>query len=124
MKYLKRYNESISNNIVYDVKDILLEISDMGFECICRKEGGSVDRHPGMIKDQLFISIKKNVSDSFKYSDVLETFNRLFNYLKSKRFKQVIMNDGTSDWTIDEFIPLFNKIHNKDFIGISMVFKN
>ena len=96
MKYLKRYNiyersinESVSLDIIENVKDILLELNDIGFQS--RVDGVSKSFLNSPNKDTLRISIYKydllnsEFGDSgymrYKVSDVKDIILRLNSYL-------------------------------------------
>jgi len=89
MKYLKRYNESVSLDIIENVKDILLELNDIGFQSRVDVISKSFLNSPN--KDTLLISIYKydlfnsEVGDNgymrYKVSDVKYIILRLNSYL-------------------------------------------
>ena len=76
MKYLKRFNESMDHKeIKATLDDILLELSDEGFDIHCNV-GWSVGT------TSFEIRVDRN-GTSFKWEDISETMNRIYNYLSS-----------------------------------------
>ena len=82
MKHLKYFNidESVSNDTI---NDILLDLKDLKYSVKTRwhdYRGKSIERK----KSTLNISITNN--ESFLYSDIEETINRLSGYLESEGY--------------------------------------
>lgn len=80
-KYLKGFNESFNTEgIIQDVKDILIELEDSGFEIIVKTP----------ISRCVYIEIVKKKSgeeDAFLWSDVEDYLNRVCHYLSGFGFK-------------------------------------
>ncbi len=72
MKHLKKYNESIEQKSLQDIKDILLELEDEGFITRIATRRGIAT-----------ITITNHNVTYFKYPDVKETMLRLKDYLGS-----------------------------------------
>ncbi len=81
MRYLKRFNESNTDDIILNVKDILLPISDMGYEIWIIEE-----------KDQFQLVIRV-VSWTEKplwiTDEVKEEFIRMKDYLESEGYNSI-----------------------------------
>jgi len=75
MKYLKRFNESVS----FEIDDILLELNDIGF-----KTSKSENEELG----EFFINIEKDGNlpsqQIFKFSEISDSLLRLVDYLGLK----------------------------------------
>ena len=84
--YLKRFNESNTDDIIENVKDILLPISDMGYEI-------SVFQGPLSTKDdesQLIIRVVSWGDQSLLITDeVKEEFIRMKDYLQSEGYNSI-----------------------------------
>ena len=85
MKYLKRFNESVS----FEIDDILLELNDIGF-----KTSKSENEELG----EFFINIEKDGNlpsqQIFKFSEISDSLLRLVDYLAdSKLYLQYIHID-------------------------------
>lgn len=86
MKYLKKFNESIKNiddDVIQTIKDILLPISDMGYEISIiedDKEGFT----------QLVIRVVQYLDDLLLITnEVKEDFIRMKDYLESEGFDSI-----------------------------------
>ena len=75
MKYLKLFNESLQNDLLMDIRDILIDFSDSGNEV-------QVDWIDSRYKDEIAIVIKNNSGDLG-----VDNFIRLFTYMKDWGFQ-------------------------------------
>ncbi len=102
MKHLKKYNESVEEPTLQDVRDILLELEDEGF---------TAKIHRLKSQNVLKILIKKTKLECYKYQDVKETLLRLKDYLGEKiRYISVSIdpNNIWANWEVYEVI-MFNE---------------
>jgi hypothetical protein len=108
MNYLKKFNESISYNIVDDVYYLLLELNDLGFRIKVEKEKSddSNGKHTLHKKDSLLISIDGHDLANHR-EQVKETILRVLEFLKENKFKIIQLN--TSDYKINKFIELVSR---------------
>jgi ERCC4-related helicase len=103
MRHLKLYEnfESSYDDIKETIKDILLPISDMGYDIRVSEIPSAIDAlkyhqnrgtYNVLPKDELSIRVV-NYTDNplFISSDVLSEFNRLKDYLETEGFNQVIV---------------------------------
>ncbi len=84
MKYLKAYKlfESFNEDIIAELNDILLELSDLGYFVDLREIKGTGVLNPDKIR--VFIG---GIGDSnFTYDDVKEVFERMTDYMESEGF--------------------------------------
>ena len=85
MKYLKKYKlfeSSFNEDIIDELNDILLELSDLGYFVDLREIKGTGVLNPDKIK--VFIG---GIADSnFAYDDVKEVFERMTDYMESEGF--------------------------------------
>jgi hypothetical protein len=119
MKYLKRFNESVENisdDVKQTIKDILLPISDMGYEISV-----SEDNPPKLKRDnkenfpQLIIRVVTFLNEPLLVNDeVKEEFIRMKDYLESEGFNSLMVyylidKPGMDRQTV-EFDDFINKI--------------
>jgi len=82
MKYLKRFNESNTDDVIENVKDILLPISDMGYNVSVNGE-----------INQLIIRVVTYVDKPLLITDeVKEEFIRMKDYLHSEGYDSIEAN--------------------------------
>jgi hypothetical protein len=82
MKYLKRFNESNTDDVIQTVKDILLPISDMGYDI-------SVTEY----RSELAIKVVSPLDKSLLMTDeVKEEFIRMKDYLESEGYDSIKVN--------------------------------
>lgn len=81
MRYLKRFNESNTGDIILNVKDILLPISDMGYEISITEDEDQF---------QLIIRVVSWVDKPLLITDeVKEEFIRMKDYLESEGYNSI-----------------------------------
>jgi hypothetical protein len=85
MKYLKRFNESNTDDVIENVKDILLPISDMGYD---------ISVNPILLyngdNENLVIRVVSWGDQSLLISDdVKEEFMRMKDYLQSEGYNSI-----------------------------------
>ena len=87
MRYLKRFNESATNEIVNDCKDILIDFTDNGY---------FIDSY--LKSNTLIVEIGERESKMIKLQDFGEPLERLFYYLSSEGYsltgKSYVQNDN------------------------------
>ena len=95
MKYLKRFNESVNKSNVDDIKenikDILLPISDMGYE-ISITDDRNLDADPTYFirTGKFYIRVVSYTDTPLKMNDeVTDEFIRMKEYLESSGFNSV-----------------------------------
>jgi hypothetical protein len=82
MKYLKRFNESNTDDVIENVKDILLPINDMGYNI-------SVTEY----RSELAIKVVSPLDKSLLMTDeVKEEFIRMKDYLESEGYDSIKVN--------------------------------
>lgn len=86
MRYLKRFNESSTDNIISECKDILLELSDKDIKYrVYGFKGAKI------LNEETFVDvIRVELGDqweTFKLQDMDLMFEHLFSYLESEGFK-------------------------------------
>ena len=125
MRYLKRFNESNTDDVIQTVKDILLPISDMGYEI-------SVDEgiyYKQFSDSELVIRVVTYVDKPLLITDeVKEEFIRMKDYLQSEGYNSIEVNyytrfnavpDSPSNKEVkelDEFINVKDPIVNLLFV--------
>ena len=130
MKYLKRFNESVENisdDVKQTIKDILLPISDMGYEISV-----SEDNPPKLKRDnkenfpQLIIRVVTFLNEPLLVNDeVKEEFIRMKDYLESEGFNSLMVyylidKPGMNRQTVE-----FDDFINKSFdYGRHVVFRS
>ena len=83
MKYLKRFNETVENIVEQTISDILLPISDMGYEI-------SVEEYHA--NTQLVIRIVQWTDEPLLVTDeVKEEFMRMVDYLESEGYNSILV---------------------------------
>ncbi len=110
MKHLKKYNESNSSDIVQNIKDILIELNDIGFKS--KVEHSSNKFIPSCINVTIY---KYDLFNSefgeggymrYQISDVIDTIFRLNSYLTDLKYKPssiyVIFQGKSHSYTLDE----------------------
>ena len=94
MRYLKRFNESNNDDVIQTVKDILLPISDMGYD-ISVRHPHSFDWDEGIYKQfsddsKLVIRVVTYVDKPLLITDeVKEEFIRMKDYLQSEGYDSI-----------------------------------
>ena len=87
MKYLKRFNESNTDDVIQTVKDILLPINDMGYNV-------SVTEY----RYELAIKVVSPLDKSLLMTDeVKEEFIRMKDYLESEGYDSIKTNFYTQN---------------------------
>jgi len=83
MKYLKRFNEGkvLDQSVIYDCKDILLELEDLGFKTNISGVMLGKDHNKNWIT--FFFSRKQD----FDYSDIEDVVERLKSFLSEYELK-------------------------------------
>jgi hypothetical protein len=99
MKYLKRFNESNTEEIIENIKDILLPLSDMGYDISVTEDNRNLRNNALFPKiDTLIIYIVSCVKELGSDSslnitdDVKEEFIRMKDYLQSKGYNSIIVS--------------------------------
>ena len=85
MKYLKKYKlfESYFNeDIIAELNDILLELTDLGYFVDLRETKGTNHLNP----DKIRVFIGGIAKSNFAYDDVKEVFERMTDYMESENF--------------------------------------
>ena len=84
MKYLKRFNESHTDDISQTIKDILLPINDMGY---------NIDAYEGYDSSQLVIRVVTWTNEPLLITDeIKDDFIRMKEYLQSEGYDPVYAN--------------------------------
>ena len=87
MRYLKRFNESNTDDVIQTVKDILLPINDMGYNI-------SVTEY----RSELAIKVVSPLDKSLLMTDeVKEEFIRMKDYLESEGYDSIKTNFYTQN---------------------------
>ena len=99
MKYLKRFNESNTEELIENIKDILLPLSDMGYDISVTEDNRNLRNNALFPKiDTLIIYIVSCVKELGSDSslnitdDVKEEFIRMKDYLQSKGYNSIIVS--------------------------------
>lgn len=133
MRYIKSYkifeSEKV-NDMLQTIKDILLPISDMGYNpsVVDNTVDWSLGLHHSFVKDptELIIRIVTYTDDPLEItSEVIDEFNRLNDYLESfgynmcvKYVKSPINNILEANWdTYNDFIYSINVVRNLLFVA-------
>lgn len=78
MKYLKKYNESLSKdevqNLIYDIEDILIEVDDMNIN----EESNFIYKVKLEIGPLLSVEIKKDSWENFEYKQQFSSVKKIF----------------------------------------------
>ena len=84
MKYLKRFNESHTDDISQTIKDILLPINDMGY---------NIDAYEGYDSSQLVIRVVTWTNEPLLITDeIKDDFIRMKDYLQSEGYGSIRAN--------------------------------
>ena len=118
MKYLKKFNESIKNiddDLIETIKDILLPISDMGYEISVVKDNRQpFDREEG--HPQLIIRVVTFLNEPLLVNDeVKEEFIRMSEYLESEGFSTLMVHYLIDKPGMNRQIVEFDDFINKSF---------
>ena len=101
MKYLKKFNESISSDIINDCKDILIDLSDDNIKY-------KFINDPEIIMIEIFSDEK--IIDLKKYEDPIKRIN---DYLESLGFNLSLFSYYKKDGEILELCPICNSSYVK-----------
>ena len=125
MRYLKRFNESNNDDVIQTVKDILLPISDMGYEISVVSEVVFAKFRT----NQLIIRVVTYVDKPLLITDeVKDEFLRMKDYLQSEGYNSIVAHyytrfnavpDSPSNKDVkelDEFITVKDPIVNLLFV--------
>ena len=118
MKYLKKFNESIKNiddDVIQTIKDILLPISDMGYEIsVVEDNRQPFDREEG--HPQLIIRVVTFLNEPLLVNDeVKEEFIRMSEYLESEGFSTLMVHYLIDKPGMNRQIVEFDDFINKSF---------
>ena len=123
MKYLKRFNESHTDDIIENVKDILLPINDMGYNVSVNHYIINGDTNQLIIRVVTYVDKPLLITDEVK-----EEFIRMKDYLNSEGYNSIEANyytrfnavpDSPSNKEVkelDEFINVKDTIVNLLFV--------
>ena len=123
MKYLKRFNESHTDDIIENVKDILLPINDMGYDISVNHYIINGDTNQLIIRVVTYVDKPLLITDEVK-----EEFIRMKDYLNSEGYNSIEANyytrfnavpDSPSNKEVkelDEFINVKDPIVNLLFV--------
>ena len=109
MKYLKRFNESHTDDIIENVKDILLPINDMGYDISVNHYIINGDTNQLIIRVVTYVDKPLLITDEVK-----EEFIRMKDYLESEGYNSIEAQYYTRDFNnkyvkeFDQFIDVFN----------------
>ena len=99
MKHLKRFNESNADDVIENIKDILLPINDMGYDVTVKEDNENFRNNDQFPKiDALIIYIVSSVKElgtdnSLNITDELkEEFIRMKDYLQSEGYNSIIVS--------------------------------
>ena len=124
MKYLKRFNESHTDDIIENVKDILLPINDMGYDISVNHYIINGDTNQLIIRVVTYVDKPLLITDEVK-----EEFIRMKDYLQSEGYNSIEVNyytrfnavpDSPSNKEVkelDEFINVKDPIVNLLFVA-------
>ena len=134
MRYLKRFNESNNDDVIQTVKDILLPISDMGYEISVDHQIIADDFWSEVVfakfrTNQLIIRVVTYVDKPLLITDeVKDEFLRMKDYLQSEGYNSILAHyytrfnavpDSPSNKDVkelDEFITVKDPIVNLLFV--------
>ena len=114
MRYLKRFNESNNDDVIQTVKDILLPISDMGYEISVDHQIIADDFWSEVVfakfrTNQLIIRVVTYVDKPLLITDeVKDEFLRMKDYLQSEGYNSIVAHYYT------RFNPVPDSPSNKD----------
>jgi hypothetical protein len=117
MKYLKRFNESVNNidGIIETIKDILLPLSDMGYDIGCNKGQQVLLKNREQFSGELFIRVVRHGDPTLKMNDeVKDEFIRMKDYLESEGFKSIVVH-YIIKLRLGAIFPVNNRQMNVDF---------
>ena len=109
MRYLKRFNESHTDDIIENVKDILLPINDMGYDISVKHYIINGDTNQLIIRVVTYVDKPLSITDEVK-----EEFIRMKDYLNSEGYNSIEAQYYTRDFNnkyvkeFDQFIDVFN----------------
>lgn len=116
MRYLNKFNESnieVSiESIIDDVNDILLELSDIGFEVDVKYSYGASVGYTRKLKRRRRsqdIEIRVARDKEYDIDDIIEVYNRLCLYLESNKFEKKLVNRSVTN---------FNSYKPKPHLGV------
>lgn len=108
MKYLKYFNESaLSEDVMQDLNDICLELTDVGFKVDIYNE----DDHKDVI-------IFKPNHGLFKYKEVKDVVERIKDYIKDQNYSIEIEKVNK---TGDPYVPNMDKGIDTLFINLQQI---
>ena len=104
MKYLKRFNESNTDDIIGNVKDILLPINDMGYDISVSHYILNGDTNQLIIRVVTYVDKPLLITDEVK-----EEFIRMEDYLESEGYNSIearyyYIKSGQNAKPFDDFI--------------------
>ena len=104
MKYLKRFNESNTDDIIGNVKDILLPINDMGYDISVSHYILNGDTNQLIIRVVTYVDKPLLITDEVK-----EEFMRMKDYLQSEGYNSIearyyYIKSGQNAKPFDDFI--------------------
>lgn len=123
MRYLKRFNESNTDDVIENVKDILLPINDMGYDISVNHYIINGDTNQLIIRVVTYVDKPLLITDEVK-----EEFIRMKDYLHSEGYDSIEANyytrfnavpDSPSNKEVkelDEFINVKDTIVNLLFV--------
>ena len=109
MRYLKSYKlfESMSSELVADIEDILLELTDYQIEYSVTELKYYKDGIKG--EDCLRVFIKDNQDRFFRLEDIMDVLLRIKDYLKESDYSIDLGIPNSDDYLdIDDFITEFS----------------
>ena len=118
MKYLKRFNENFKGSNLFNpeilstVNDILLELSDDGFEIKTKYWIGGRASY-NKVAENIEIYISKN--RKYEIDEIIEVYNRLCEYLESEGFKKDLLAENGKRGSIPHLTTY-------EFMGCSSLF--
>ena len=109
MKYLKRFNESHTDDIIENVKDILLPINDMGYDISVNHYIINGDTNQLIIRVVTYVDKPLLITDEVK-----EEFIRMKDYLHSEGYDSIkakfyLENRSQDEKDIDDFINIHTR---------------
>ena len=112
MKYLKLF-ENFSDDMIRDIKEIFLELSDFGYEIIVRRV--TYMREDKKDTEAIAVDISKNYT-VFKYEDIEDTILVLKSYVSEYKIDVEIVS-------INEFISLdkFSSENDDEFESLGFI---
>ena len=98
MKYLKRFNESNTDDVIENIKDILLPVCDMGYDVTVKKDENrlKVKKKSDGIDGWLMIKILSNkpANTINVTSEIKSELSRLKDYLESEGYNSINSHFG------------------------------